>query len=179
MDRSWRRRFTLLVVVSLLLGVVVSLLRRVAPAVAHATTPASPRVAITTETVATISLPAAAIPPPPAIVDVWVWRLSPGEEHAFATGDSPPSIAVDVVLEGAYAVRSEGRLQVQRATGLQEVPPGTVVTVRAGEAVIYFENQTAQTLRNTGTEPARTLSCGVFSAAPPAGVPVGPLGQED
>src|SRR4051794_16823313 len=90
--------------------------------------------------VAQLRLPAAAIPPPPAIVDVWVWSLSPGQDRAFATGDSPLSIAAEVVLAGEYSVRSEGRLQVQRATGFEEVAPGTVVTVHPGEAVIYVEN---------------------------------------
>ena len=142
-------------------------------------TPVSPDVEIPTEALATISLPAAAIPLPPAIVDVWLWSLSPGEELTFATGEAPPSIAADVVLTGEYSVRSEGRLQVQRAAGLEEVPPGTVVTVRPGEAVIYVENQAAQIIRNTGDEASRAISVGVFSATPPAGLSVGPVSQED
>ena len=146
---------------------------------AQEATPVSPDAQITTEVVATLQLPATANPPLPALFDVWLWRLTPGEELRFATGDSPPSIAADVVLEGAYTVESEGRLQVQRTTGREELPPGTDVTVRPGDAVIYVENQAAQTLRNTGTVPSQALSLGVFASSPPAGVQVGPVGQED
>jgi hypothetical protein len=146
---------------------------------AQEATPVSPDAAITTEVLATIRLPATANPALPAIFDVWLWRLTPGEELRFTTEDSSPSIAADVVLEGAYTVESEGRLQVQRTTGLEEVPSGTDVTVRAGEAVIYVENQAAQTLRNTGDEASQVLSFGVFSATPSTGVQVGPVGQED
>jgi hypothetical protein len=76
-------------------------------------------------------------------------------------------------------VRSEGRLQVQRATGLEKVPPGTVVTVRPRDAVLYVENQAAQTLRNTGAVTSQAISVGIYSAAPPTGLAVGPVGQED
>ena len=43
-------------------------------------TPVSPSAGITTETLATIRLPAATIPPPPAIIDVWLATLSPGRK---------------------------------------------------------------------------------------------------
>ena len=67
-------------------------------------TPVSPGAEITTEALATIRLPAAAIPPSPAIVDVWLATLAPGQELGFATGASLPSIVVDVVLSGALLV---------------------------------------------------------------------------
>jgi hypothetical protein len=130
------------------------------PALTRSATPVASDAAIASEVLATIRVPAAAVPPLPAIVDVWLWRLIPGEELRFATEDSPPSIAADVVLSGAYTVCSEGRLQVQRAMGLEEVPPGTVVTVHPGDAVIYVENQAAQTLRNTGAVAPRPSALG-------------------
>ena len=142
-------------------------------------TPVTPSAEITTEALATIRLPAATIPPPPAIVDVWLATLRPGEELGFATGASPPSIVADVVLSGELMVLSEGRVRIQRAAGLQEVAPDTVVTIHPGEAIIYVDNQAAQTFRNPGTTPLTALSFGVFSAAPPSTFTAGPVSQED
>jgi hypothetical protein len=147
--------------------------------VAQEATPASASAEITTEALATVDLPADATPPLPAGFDVWVWRLFPREELRYEAGEAPPSIAVDVVLAGVYTVRSEGRLQVQRAAGREEVPPGTDVTIHPGEVVIYVENQAAQVIRNAGDVAATTLSFGVFSAAPPSGITQGPVRKED
>ena len=146
---------------------------------AQEATPVSPGGEITTEAVKTVQLPAGAVPTLPAIFDAWVWSLIPGEELRFGAEQAPPSIAADVVLSGEYSVRSEGRLQVRRAAGLEEVPPGTEATVRAGDVVIYVENQAAQILRNSRDEVARAISFGVFSSAPPAGVSVGTVSRED
>ena len=82
-------------------------------------TPVSPGADITTEVLAEIRLPAATIPASPAIVDVWLVTLAPGEAIAFETGASPPSIVADIVLGGALIVRSAGRVLVQRAAGLE------------------------------------------------------------
>jgi hypothetical protein len=149
------------------------------PTGAESATPISPSIDITTETLAEIRLPAAVIPPSPAIVDVWLATLRPGEELAFETGASPPSIVADVVLSGEFTVLSEGRLQVQRAAGREEVPPNTVVTIHPDEAVIYVDNRAAQTFRNTGRGTLTALSFGIFSAAPPSTFTEGALGQED
>jgi hypothetical protein len=146
---------------------------------AQVATPVSPDAEITTEAVTTVQLPADAIPPLPAVFDVWQWRLIPGQELRFEAEELPPSIAADVVLAGENSVRSEGRLQVRRAAGLEEVAPGTEVTVGTGDVVIYVENQAAQLVRNSGDEDVRAISFGVFSAAPPAGLSVGPVSQED
>jgi mannose-6-phosphate isomerase-like protein (cupin superfamily) len=142
-------------------------------------TPVSPGAEITTETLATIRLPAAAIPPPPAIIDVWLATLSPGQEIGFAAGASPPSILVDVVLGGQLMVLSKGRVQVQRAEGAEEVAPNTVVTIRPDEAVIYIDNRAEQTFRNPGRSTLTAISFGVFSAAPPSTFTAGPVSQED
>ena len=171
MSRPWLWSFALLVLPLLLGGV--------APTFAQEATPAVSRTEITIEALAQVRLPAEANPPLPARFDVWVWSLIPNEELRFATGEAPPSIAADVVLAGAYTVRSEGRLQVQRATGLEEVPLGTEVTVSPGEIVIYVENQAAQVLRNPGDEPAQALSFGPFAAAPSLDVTQGPVSQAD
>ena len=142
-------------------------------------TPVAPGAEIATEVLATIRLPASVIPPSPAIVDVWLATLSPGQELGFASGASPPSVVVDVVLSGQLMVLSKGRVRVQRAAGLQEVAPDTVVTIHPGEAIIYVENQAEQTFRNPGRTPLTAISFGIFSAAPPSTFTAGPVSQED
>ena len=139
----------------------------------------SPSTAVTTETLAEIRLPPAVIPPSPAIVDVWLATLSPGQEIGFEAGASPPSIVVDVVLGGQLMVLSKGRVQVQRPEGLEEVPPDTVVTIHPDEAVIYIDNRAEQTFRNPGRSTLTAISFGVFSAAPPSTFTEGAVSQED
>ena len=145
---------------------------------AQEASPISPSTDITTEVLAEIRLPAATIPPAPAIVDVWLATLGPGQEIAFATGASPPSIVADVILSGELRVRSEGRLQVQRGAEREDVPANTVVTIHPGEAVIYIDNQAAQSFRNTSREMLAAISFGVFSAAPPSTFTEGAVSQE-
>ena len=106
-------------------------------------------------------LPAAAIPASPAIVDVWLATLAPGEAIASETRAFPPSIVADVVLGGELIVRSAGRVLVQRAAGLEEVAPNTVVTIHPDEAIIYVDNQAAQSFRNPGRGTLTALSVGV------------------
>jgi mannose-6-phosphate isomerase-like protein (cupin superfamily) len=142
-------------------------------------TPVVPSVEIATEALATIRLPAATIPPPPAIVDVWLATLSPGQQLGFPTGASPPSIVADVVLSGQLMVLSKGRVQIQNAEGLEEVAPNTVVTVHPGEAIIYVDNQAEQTFRNPGRSTLTAISFGVYSATPPSTFTEGPVSQED
>ena len=149
------------------------------PTGAEISTPTSPGTSITTETLAEIRLPATAIPPSPAIVDVWLATLRPGEEIGFATGASPPSIVADVVLSGEFTLLSAGRLRVQRASAHEDVPANTVVTIHPGEAVIYVDNQAEQTFRNTGRGSLTALSFGIFSAAPPSTFTEGAVSQED
>lgn len=142
-------------------------------------TPVVPSAEIATEALATIRLPAATIPSPPAIVDVWLATLSPGQQLGFPTGASPPSIVADVVLSGQLMVLSKGRVQIQNAEGLEEVAPNTVVTVHPGEAIIYVDNQAEQTFRNPGRSTLTAISFGVYSATPPSTFTDGPVSQED
>lgn len=142
-------------------------------------TPVVPSAEIATEALATIRLPAATIPSPPAIVDVWLATLSPGQQLGFPTGASPPSIVADVVLSGQLMVLSKGRVQIQNAEGLEEVAPNTVVTVHPGEAIIYVDNQAEQTFRNPGRSTLTAISFGVYSATPPSTFTEGPVSQED
>jgi hypothetical protein len=149
------------------------------PAGTPIASPIASSTAITTETLAEIRLPAAALPPSPAIVDVWLATLGPGQALAFPTDASPPSIVVDVVLSGSLTVRSNGRVQIQRAEGFEEVAPTTVVTIHPDEAVIYVDNQAAQAFRNPSREMLTAISFGIFSAAPPSTFTQGAVSQED
>jgi hypothetical protein len=152
---------------------------RPSPTGAAIATPVSPSAGVTTEVLAEIRFPAAAVPASPAIVDVWLATLAPGEAIAFETGASPPSIVADVVLGGELIVRSEGRVLVQRAEGLEAVAPNTVVTVHPDEAIIYVDNQAAQAFRNPGRGTLTAISVGVFSSAPPSTFTAGPVSQQD
>ena len=149
------------------------------PAESGRATPVAPRAGITTEALATIRLPASALPPPPAIVDVWLATLAPGQEIGFETGASPPSIVADVVLGGQLMVLSRGRVRIQRGAELEEVAPDTVVTIQPGEAIIYVDNQAEQTFRNPGRNTLTAISFGFFSAAPPSTFTAGAVSQED
>jgi hypothetical protein len=149
------------------------------PTGAPIASPIASSAAITTVSLAEIRVPAAALPPSPAIVDVWLATLGPGQALAFPTDASPPSIVADVVLSGALTVRSEGRVQIQRAEGFEEVAPTTVVTIHPDEAVIYVDNQAAQAFRNPGREMLTAISFGIFSAAPPSTFTQGAVSQED
>jgi len=134
------------------------------------TTAASPGAGtteMTTETVATVSLLAEAMPPLPAIFDAWIWSLAPGESVEIPSYEPSVSIAADVVVDGEYAVQSEGRMQLQRGGTIEEVAPGTEVALGVGDAVVYVENAAAQKGRNPGDTETRAVSFGVFSVAPP------------
>jgi len=171
-----------LFLLTLLMGVPLTSRAQEASPIPTGTAIASPiasSAAITTETLAEIRLPAATLPPSPAIVDVWLATLAPGQALAFASGASPPSIVADVVLSGALTVRSEGRVQIQRAVGFEEVAPNTVVTIHPAEAVIYIDNQAAQAFRNPGRKMLTAISFGIFSAAPPSTFTQGELSQQD
>jgi hypothetical protein len=170
-----------LLMLTLLMSVPITSLAQEAsptPTRAEVASPISSSTDITTEVLAELRLPAASIPQGPAIVDVWLATLEPGQEIAFATGASPPSIVADVVLSGALMVHAEGRLQVQRKAGREDVPADTVVTIHPGEAVIYVDNQAAQSFRNTSRERLTALSFGIFSAAPPSTFTEGAVSQE-
>jgi hypothetical protein len=134
------------------------------------TTAASPGAGtteMTTETVATVSLLAEAMPELPAIFDAWIWGLAPGESFEIPSYEPSVSIAADVVVDGEYAVQSEGRMQLQRGGTSEEVARGTEVSLGVGDAVVYVENAAAQKGRNLGDTETRSVSFGVFSVAPP------------
>ncbi|MDF3040513.1 MAG: hypothetical protein K0Q71_3219 [Thermomicrobiales bacterium] len=121
----------------------------------------------TTEPIATVSLLAEAMPALPAIFDAWTGRLAPGESLEFPSYEPSVSIAADVVVEGEYAAQSEGRMQLQRGGAIEEVEPGTEMSLGMGDAVVYVENAAAQQMRNPGDTETRVVTFGVFSVAPP------------
>jgi hypothetical protein len=160
---------------------VTALLFRVTPSIAAEATPAaatpvaSPAAAtpgsgateVTSEEVATVSLLAEAMPDHPAVFDAWTGFFAPGERLEFPSAAPAVSIAADVVVDGAWAARSEGRMQLQRHGTTEEIAPGTEVMLGSGDAVVYVENAAAQVVRNPGDRETQTVSFGVFSVAPP------------
>jgi hypothetical protein len=56
-------------------------------------------------------------------------------------------------------------MQHQRGGNVEEITPGTEVTLDPGDAVVYVENSAAQQVRNPGQTPTETVSFGVFPDA--------------
>jgi hypothetical protein len=63
-------------------------------------------------------------------------------------------VGIEIVEEGAYTVRLDAPLRVQRAgsTRLEQIPAGTDVTLFPGDAAIYPNYAAAGDIRNAGDE---------------------------
>jgi mannose-6-phosphate isomerase-like protein (cupin superfamily) len=144
-----------------------------------AATPDAGTTEITTETMATVSLLAEAMPAHPAVFDAWTGVLAPGGNLDFPSYEPAVTIAADVVVEGQYAAQSEGRMQRQRDGTVEEIEPGTEVALSEGEAGGYVERAGAEKVRSPGDTETRTVSFGVFSVAPPAAEYPGVVRKDD
>ena len=90
-----------------------------------------------------------------------------------------PGVGVEVVQSGSYVVQLEAPLRVRRGGQATEeaVPPGTAVTLRPGDMVIYPDYAAPGEVRVEGDAPA--VVTGVAITAPgPSGTPVPPLAPE-
>ena len=134
---------------------------------------------MTMKELATVSLLAEAMPEHPAVFDAWTGGLASGESFEFPSYEPAVTIAADVVVAGEYAAQSEGRMQLQRGGIVEEIEPGTEVSLGVGDAVVYVENAAAQQVRNPGEAPSETVSFGVFSVAPPEAEYPGVISQDD
>jgi mannose-6-phosphate isomerase-like protein (cupin superfamily) len=143
-----------------------------------AATPGSGATEVISE-VATVSLLAEAMPEHPAVFDAWTGFFAPDESMEFPSYAPAVSIAADVVVDGEWAARSEGRMQLQRDGTTEEIAPGTEVMLGPGDAVVYVENAAAQAVRNPGDTETHTVSFGVFSVAPPEAEYPGVVNKED
>jgi hypothetical protein len=144
-----------------------------------AATPEAGTTEITTETIATVALLAEAMPEHPAVFDAWTSALAPDESFEFPSLAPAVMIAADVVMDGEYAVQSEGRMQLQRGGTVEEVEPGTEVSLDVGDAVVFVEGAAAGAVRNPGDTETRTVSFGVFSVAPPEAEYPGVVSKDD
>jgi hypothetical protein len=83
-------------------------------------------------------------------------------------------VGVEFIQSGAYTLRLEAPLQVQRAAHPQswgEIPAGVEVTLTAGDAVMYPDYAASGEIRNTGDEPVTLLGVAIV-AAEGSGTPV-------
>ena len=106
--------------------------------------------------------------PSPAIVDVWLATLAPGRNSGLRPGRPRPASwpTLSSAASCWSSPKAGSRCSAQR--GARRCAPDTVVTIHPGEAVIYVDNQAAQTFRNPGRRTLTAISFGVFSAAPPS-----------
>jgi hypothetical protein len=83
-------------------------------------------------------------------------------------------VGVEVVQSGAYTLRLEAPLRVQRAGSTrptEEIPAGAEVTLAAGDAVIYPDYAAPGDIRNAGEQPVTLLGAAII-AAEDSGTPV-------
>ena len=137
------------------------------PTGAEIATPTSPSTDITTETLAEIRLPVAAIPPSPAIVDVWLATLSPGQVPCTPRSDraAPDSIRRSGrTSPPAYRARNLGSRRTgpdSSGTGRtcsRRLPPSTPRT--CGGSSMHRRRRCRSTRSSPYTAPAVRCSSG-------------------
>lgn len=139
----------------------------------EATPVAPPESEVAVEELCAVVLPPESMPAGEVFLDVWQATLAPGTVLDYPAGTIQDSVAVDCMLAGSYAVRLDGSLSIVsggRGTPTS-VPEGTEATARAGDAVLYLENERPQTIRVVGEAAVVAIGIGVFSTTPPACAP--------
>jgi Putative zinc-finger len=136
-----------------------------------ASPPGSPAPAgVASETLQTLTLPAEALPLRGrhrrwALITGWRVTYAPGASAQVPAAAAEQGAAVEIVLEGAYAVRAEAAIRVVRADGaVDDVPPGTEVRLGPGDAVLYLDDTAAQAYRNPGDRRTVVLGLAVVVA---------------
>jgi hypothetical protein len=89
-------------------------------------------------------------------------------------------VGAEVVQSGAYTLRLEATLRVQRAGSTrpsEDIPAGTEVTLAAGDAVLYPNYAAPGDIRNAGAEPVTLIGVAIF-ATDGSGVPLPPIPPE-
>lgn len=123
------------------------------------------------EILAEVDVPAEALPEgeTAAMIAWFTWNANTSD--AVPAGTFEKGIIVDVVPEGAYALRS-GPLHVLRdgvAGPPEAFAAGEEAVVGTGDAVLYLENDAAWDFRNAAPdEPGRALEALIISTDPPA-----------
>jgi hypothetical protein len=120
-------------------------------------------------------IPASSIPPAPSRLFFLAHdTFAPGatrcrEQRTTCAARGPQ---FEHVLAGELTLRVEGPLQVQRASSLgmpgpvEEIEPGTEVTMGPGDTAIYQTQLTAE-YANRGTEPMQFIRSALFPEPPP------------
>ena len=143
-----------------------------APPAAQDAAPAASPPTGAPEVLVGVLLPAERLPDSDRVAGAYTVRLRPGGRVDFPAGSQPDGAALEHVVAGAYAVRSEGRRVVLRGGATaqgsaEEVPPGTEATVGHGESLLILENDAPAMMRNPGDEETLVFGAGVFSREPP------------
>ena len=119
------------------------------------------------------TVPAESLPSGPGLIFlIWYATIAPGvdvtvPDELLASSSGPQ---LEHVLAGELTLRVDGPLQVVRASaggtpGPEEgVPPGTEVTLRAGDTAVYAWGVPI-VYANRGAEPVHLASGGVFDGA--------------
>jgi hypothetical protein len=92
--------------------------------------------------------------------------IPPGASLPYLGGPFSQGVGAEVVQGGAYTLRLEAPLRVQRAGSThpsEEIPAGTEVTLVAGDAVIYPDYAAPGDIRNTGNEPVTLIGVAIIA----------------
>lgn len=121
---------------------------------------------VTDETLATITLPAGAVPSE-IVAGLNHYSVAAGSEATWDwTCCRGPRL--DYILEGTYTVRGTGPMQVQRAGqagSWAEIEPGTEIVLDAGDALLSQLEDTFEGV-NAGSTPVELLDVVLLAGAP-------------
>ena len=111
------------------------------------------------------TLPGEAIPGAGGMFGFARYTFDPGTSLSIPSMAPERSVAVDLVVDGAYAIRSAGALRIDRAGGsAEDVPPGTETNLGPGDVALRLDNAAAQSSRNPGSGPLVLVRLHVFSS---------------
>jgi hypothetical protein len=111
------------------------------------------------------------LPQSPAAAVFYRLTLPPGESLPFlaatnclrsscSTDAVEVGVGVELVEAGAYSIRLDGPIWVQRAggsSGNRRIPAGQEVVLRPGDAAIFHDYTVTGELRNAGSEPLQIV----------------------
>jgi hypothetical protein len=114
-----------------------------------------------------ITFPAGSLPPGNLELSLRTATYGAGSSDSSYGDGLEPGFGVVLVTAGSWAIRAEGPLVVLRGPDGQaeEVPPGTEVTLQAGDVLVYPRFDVHRSRRAVGDEEARVLSVVVVGRA--------------
>jgi hypothetical protein len=116
---------------------------------------ASPEAGTQSETLFSITVPAAALPAGQWWVEIGTAEQAPGTTNSTYGGDVAPGVGAVLVASGTYAVTAEGPLVVLRGPDAtpELAAPGTEAVLMAGDVLVYPDTAVHRTRRVVGEEP--------------------------